>query len=60
MPKRVKFHATNELKLNGITGFIKRRVTTHGTVAKVTCPREYLRETAYLIITDEEWKEEEE
>jgi hypothetical protein len=25
MPKRVKFHATNELKLYGITGFIKRR-----------------------------------
>ena len=59
MPKRVKFHATTELTLNGITGFIKRRVTPHGTGAKVTCPREYLGKTAYLVITDEEWEEEE-
>jgi len=25
MPKRVKFHAANEIKQNGITWFIKRR-----------------------------------
>jgi putative transposon-encoded protein len=60
MPRKVKFHATTELKLNGITGFIKRKVTPHGTGAKVTCPKEYLGKTAYLVITDEEWNEEEE
>jgi putative transposon-encoded protein len=51
MPRKVKFHATTELKLNGITGFIKRRVTPHGTEAKVTCPKEYLGKTVYLVIT---------
>ena len=59
MPKRVNFVATNTLTINNIKGFIKRKVTTHGTGAKVTCPREHLGKTAYLIITDEEWTEEE-
>jgi putative transposon-encoded protein len=57
MPKKVKFETTNELKLNGIIGFIKRKVTPHGTGAKVTCPKEYLGKTAYLVITNEEWTE---
>jgi putative transposon-encoded protein len=57
MPRKVNLVTTNELTLKGITGFIKRKVTPHGTGAKVTCPREYLGKTAYLIITDEEWVE---
>ena len=59
MPKKVNFVATNELTIKDIKGFIKRKVTKHGTGAKVTCPREYLGKTAYLIITDQEWEEEE-
>ena len=59
MPKRVNLVATNTLTINNIKGFIKRKVTEHGTGAKVTCPREHLGKTAYLIITDEEWAEEE-
>jgi hypothetical protein len=32
---------------------MKRQVTAYGTGAKVTCPKEYLGKTVYLIITDE-------
>jgi putative transposon-encoded protein len=59
MPRKVKFEITKELRLKGILGFVKRRVTPHGTGAKVTCPKEFLGKTAYLVITDEEWEEEE-
>ena len=59
MPRKVKFEVTNELTLKGIVGFVKRKVTPHGTGAKVTCPKEYLGKTAYLVITDEKWEEEE-
>ena len=58
MPKKVNFQTTNELKLNGIVGFVKRKVTPHGTGAKVTCPKEYLGKTAYLVITEEPYTEE--
>lgn len=37
-----------------------RRVTPNGTGAKVTWLKKFLGKTAYLVITDEEWKEEEE
>jgi putative transposon-encoded protein len=59
MPRKVNFQTTNELTVKGIIGFVKRRVTPHGTGAKVTCPREYLGKTAYLIITDDPWEAEE-
>jgi hypothetical protein len=32
---------------------MKRQVTAYGTGAKVTCPKEYLGKTVYLIITDQ-------
>ena len=56
MPRKVNFVATNELTVKGIVGFVKRKVVPHGTGAKVTCPREYLGKTAYLVITDEPWE----
>jgi putative transposon-encoded protein len=56
MPRKVNFEVTNELTLTGIVGFVKRKVTPHGTGAKVTCPKEYLGKTAYLVITDEKWE----
>ena len=58
MPKKVNFQTTNELKINDIIGFVKRKVTPHGTGAKVTCPKEYLGKTAYLAITEEPYTEE--
>jgi len=60
MPRKVNFETANELTLKGIVGFVKRRVTPHGTGAKVTCPKEYLGKTAYLVITNEPWEPEEE
>jgi putative transposon-encoded protein len=59
MPRKVNFEVTSELTLRGIVGFVKRRVTPHGTGAKVTCPKEFLGKTAYLVITDEKWEEDE-
>ena len=56
MPRKVNFQTTNELALKGIVGFVKRKVTPHGTGAKVTCPKEYLGKTAYLVITEEPWE----
>ena len=60
MPRKVNFKTTNELTLKGIVGFVKRKVTPHGTGAKVTCPKEYLGKTAYLVITNEHWEPAEE
>jgi putative transposon-encoded protein len=60
MPRKVNFQITNELTIKGIVGFVKRKVTPHGTGAKVTCPREYLGKTAYLVITNEAWETPEE
>jgi putative transposon-encoded protein len=57
MAKKVNFQTTNELKVDGIIGFVKRKVTPHGTGAKVTCPKEYLGKTAYLVITEEPYTE---
>ena len=59
MPRKFKFEVSKELTLRGIVGFVKRRVTPHGTGAKVTCPKEFLGKTAYLVITDEKWEEDE-
>ena len=60
MPRKVNFETTNGLTLKGIIGFVKRRVSPHGTGAKVTCPKEYLGKTAYLVITDDPWEPEKE
>jgi putative transposon-encoded protein len=56
MPRKVNFETTNEITLKGIVGFVKRKVVPHGTGAKVTCPREYLGKTAFLVITEEPWE----
>jgi putative transposon-encoded protein len=56
MARRVSFKAVSEVKLKGILGFMKRQVTPYGTGAKVTCPKEFMGKTAYLVITDEVWE----
>ena len=57
MARIVHFEAANKLTVENIVGFIRRPVVPHGTGAKVTCPREFLGKTVYLVITDEEWPE---
>ena len=53
MPQKVDFQPVTEIKVVGVVGFMKRQVTPYGTGAKVTCPKEYLGKTVYLIVTDE-------
>ena len=50
----MEFNVTKEITVRGRSGFRKRKVTAYGTGAKVTCPKEFMGKTAYLIITDEE------
>jgi len=53
MPRRVDFQPATRIEVAGVIGFMKRTVTPYGTGAKVTCPKEYLGKTVYLVITDE-------
>lgn len=55
MPRKVGYKVATELRMKGILGFMKREVTWYGSGAKVTCPKEFLGKTAYLVITDEKW-----
>jgi len=48
--KRVKIKEKTEIKVNGIIGFIERKVTPFGNGAKVDCPKEYTKKRVYLII----------
>jgi putative transposon-encoded protein len=48
--KKVKVQVQSHLELDGIYGFIIRKVTKFGTSAKVDCPKEYLGRTVYLVI----------
>ena len=57
MARIVEFEAKNKLTLENIVGFIRRPVVPHGTGAKVTCPKEFLGKTVYLVITNEDWPE---
>lgn len=42
-----------ELKVEGILGFMKKKVTKFGTGAKVDCPKEYLGKTVYLVVCED-------
>lgn len=37
--------------IEDIEGFMIRKVTPFGTSAKVSCPKEYLGKTVYLVFT---------
>jgi putative transposon-encoded protein len=56
--KTVPFHITTELKVNNICGFYKREVKPFGTSAKVDCPKEHLGKMVYLVILDNDEKQE--
>ena len=50
---RVKVEPSTEIKIKGIAGFIKRRVTKFGNGAKVDYPKGNLSKTVYLVIVDD-------
>lgn len=52
--KKIKINKVNRLVLENIDGFIVRKVTPFGTSAKVSCPKEYLGKTVYLVFADGE------
>lgn len=56
MPKKVNVERKTTLTVEGIIGFVQRPVVPHGTGAKVTCPKEFLGKTAYLVLTDRDWE----
>jgi putative transposon-encoded protein len=51
--RKVKIEWATELKVRGILGFMKRKVTKFGSGAKVNCPKEYLGRTVYLVICED-------
>ena len=57
MARVVHLEAKTKLTIDNIVGFIRRPVVPHGTGAKVTCPKEFLGKTVFLVITHEEWPE---
>jgi len=52
--RKVKLEPATELKVKGILGFIRRKVTPFGNGAKVDCPKEYLGKTVYLVVCEDE------
>lgn len=46
---RVPIKPATKLILEGIVGFLIRKVTPFGTSAKVSCPKEHLGKTVYLV-----------
>ena len=58
MPRVVRIETRTKRTVDGILGFVRRPVVPHGTGAKVTCPKEFLGKTAFLVITDKAWEEE--
>jgi putative transposon-encoded protein len=48
--KKVPLRVQSHLEIDGIRGFLIRKVTKFGNSAKVDCPKEYLGRTVYLVI----------
>lgn len=51
--KKIELRSQNKLILSDIEGFLKRKVTKFGNSAKVSCPKEYLNKTVYLVVVKE-------
>lgn len=47
--KKVPVVKKTRLVVEGIEGFVVRKVTRFGTSAKVSCPKEYLGRKVYLV-----------
>jgi len=52
--KKVIIQKKSKLILEDINGFLIRKVTPLGTSAKVSCPKEFLGQTVYLIFLKNE------
>lgn len=52
--KKIILNPSTKLTIEGILGFMIKKVTPFGTGAKVDCPKEYLGKTVYLIVTKDE------
>lgn len=52
--KIIPLERKTKINIEGIRGFIKRKVTPFGTSAKVDCPKEYLGHEVYLVILENE------
>jgi len=50
--RKVALERTTELRVTGILGFIRKKVTPFGNGAKVDCPKEYLGKTVYLVVLE--------
>ena len=51
--KRVKLTKVTSLRVTGVEGFLKRKVTKFGNSAKVDCPKEYMNRDVYLVIVSD-------
>lgn len=47
--RKVPIVKKTKLIIEGIEGFVIRKVTPFGTSAKVSCPKEHLGKTVYLV-----------
>lgn len=52
--KKVHITKKTRLVIESIEGFVIRKVTPFGTSAKVSCPKEYLGRTVYLVFVKDE------
>jgi len=50
--KKCAMEVTNRIEIENIQGFLIRKVTKFGNSAKVDCPKEYIGQTVYLVITN--------
>ena len=53
MKKKWSLQKVTELRVAGIEGFFKKKVTKFGTGAKIDCPKEYLGKTVYVVVCRE-------
>ena len=53
MKKKGSLQKVTELRVTGIEGFFKKKVTKFGTGAKIDCPKEYLGKTVYVVVCKE-------
>ena len=50
--KIINIMPKTELKIKGIKGFLRNKVTWYGTGAKVDIPKRYLGEEVFIIILE--------
>ena len=53
MPRKLVLTKENLVLTDKIEGFIQKKITPFGTGAHVTCPKEDLGRTVYLVVCKE-------